>query len=92
MELLKVNEFAARYNLSPSKVRDMCYQGELPAAKIGVGWRIEVEKAEAILSSLFDAKSPQKQPSKHTRAVVRVKPKQDFDFAAELAKLRGKTV
>ena len=92
MELLKVKEFAAKYNLCASTVRNMCLNGDLPAAKIGVGWRIDVEKAEAILSSLIDNKGPQKRSSKRTRAVVKTRPKRDFDFATELARLRGKAV
>lgn len=89
MELLKVNEFANRFNLSISKVRAMCQTGELPACKIGVGWRIDVEKAEQVLSILFDRKTSQKRNFSTTRAY---KPRRDFDFKSELARLRGKAV
>lgn len=89
MELLKVNEFAARFNISISKVRQMCQKGELPACKIGVGWRIDAEKAIGVLSILFDKKCSQKRNFKVTRAY---KPRPDFDFKAELAKLRSKAV
>ena len=89
MELLKVNEFASRYNLSVSTVRAMCQKGDLPAAKIGVGWRIDAEKAEGVLSVLFDKKGPQKRQNCVKRRII-ARPKQGFDFAAELAKLRGK--
>lgn len=89
MELLKVNEFANRFNLSISKVRAMCQTGELPACKIGVGWRIDVEKAEKVLSILFDKKRSQKRNCNATRVY---KPSGNFDFKRELARLRGKAV
>lgn len=90
MELLKVNEFAVAYNLSVSKVRDMCQKGILPACKIGVGWRIEREKAEGVLIDLFDNKIAHKSNKPRQTRPIKVKPKRNFDFLAELSRARGK--
>ena len=89
MELLKVNEFAALYNLSISKVRAMCQTGELPACKIGVGWRIDREKAEAILTDLFNQKIAYKPKEPHKTRLFRAKTSRKFDFLAELDKAKG---
>lgn len=90
MELLTCGEFARAYNISISKVRDMCQKGELPALKIGVGWRINRERAEDVLSSLFEEKVAQKTAERSKTKVFRAKPRQNFDFLAELSRARGK--
>lgn len=89
MELLKVNEFAALYNLSVSKVRDMCHKSILPACKIGVGWRIDRERAELVLSSLFDNKVAHKSKEPCQTRRIKVKTSRNFDFLAELDKAKG---
>lgn len=89
MELLKVNEFATRYNISVSKVRNMCQNGELPACKIGVGWRINADKAEGVLLDLFDNKIAHKSSQPRKTRPIKVKPKRNFDFIAELNRARG---
>lgn len=48
MRLVKVDEFAKKMGLSPSKVYTMCYRGELPSIKMG-GWRIDEEMAEKVI-------------------------------------------
>ena len=89
MELLKVDEFASRYNLSKSKVRAMCKAGELPSAKIGVGWRINVQEAEVVLFNLTSIKPSQKPTGERRGRVLKPIHKEKFDFMGELAKLRG---
>lgn len=92
MELMTCSEFAAAYNISLSKVRSMCQTGELPALKIGVGWRINREKAEVMLLDLFDnrnAQEPNKPPKTRRFKVVQ---KRKFDFLTELERAKGKCV
>lgn len=92
MELMTCSEFAGAYNISLSKVRSMCQTGELPALKIGVGWRINREKAEAILSDLFDEKVAPKPSKPRKTQSLKVAPKRKFDFLAEINRARGKSV
>lgn len=46
MELMTVRDYAAHVRSSESTIRNMCRQGILPSVKIGVGWRIDVERAD----------------------------------------------
>lgn len=89
MELMTCSEFAGAYNISLSKVRSMCQTGELPALKIGVGWRIDREKAEAILTDLFNQKIAHKPKEQHKTRLFRAKTSRKFDFLAELDKAKG---
>ena len=56
MELLTIKQAAERFNLSVSKVRTLVSEGKFPAAKIGVGWRIDAEKAEGYINVLIAQK------------------------------------
>lgn len=49
MKLMTVKQYAESVNLPVSSVRAMCKNGELPAAKFGVAWRIDSEKANLAL-------------------------------------------
>lgn len=56
MELLTIKQAAERFNISVSKVRELVNAGKFPAAKIGVGWRIDAEKAEGYINLLIAEK------------------------------------
>lgn len=90
MELMTCSEFAGAYNLSLSKVRSMCQTGELPALKIGVGWRINREMAEGVLLDLFNNSSAHRPARARKSRPIKTKAGRKFNFLAELDQAKGR--
>lgn len=81
MKLMTVKQYADSRNLPVSTVRTKCKNGEIPAAKIGVAWRIDPDKADKAIEEMMTAiKVP------NTRTVV-LKPKKSSSFLERLKAL-----
>lgn len=46
MELMSVRDYARKVSSKEATIRNMCKKGILPSVKIGVGWKIDPEKAD----------------------------------------------
>lgn len=84
MELLTVKQAADRFNISVSKVRSLIKSGDVPAAKIGVGWRIEASRLEGYINVLME----QKNATSKARAVLKRVPGKAGSFADRLKMLK----
>lgn len=51
MELLKISEVASRLRVSQITIRRMIARGELQAAKIGGGYRIESAEVQKLIDT-----------------------------------------
>lgn len=78
---MTVKQYAESVNLPVSSVRAMCKNGELPAAKFGVAWRIDSEKANLALEDKM-----QRHKVSNSSTVV-LKPKLKSSFLERLKAL-----
>lgn len=88
MELLTIKQAACRFNISVSKVRQLVNNGKFPAAKIGVGWRIDAEKAEGYINILMAEKVASTGASAAKIKVSRVSAKANPSYLERLRSLR----
>lgn len=51
---MTVREYAARVASSEKKIRDLCKTGELPSLKIGVGYKIDIRRADEYFARQID--------------------------------------
>lgn len=88
MELLTVKQAAERFNISVSKVRELVNAKKFPAAKIGVGWRIDAEKAEGYINVLIAEKSTSTGRSTPNYKITKRNIKTPDDYLARLKEMR----
>lgn len=56
MKMMTVKEYAEHVSSNPSTIRTMCRSGVLPSVKIGVGWRIDADRADRYFADLMDSR------------------------------------
>lgn len=88
MELLTVKQAAERFNISVSKVRELVNAKKFPAAKIGVGWRIDAEKAEGYINVLITEKIASTKASAPNYRVTKRNIRTPNEFLARLKEMR----
>lgn len=74
-----VQDYAKRISASVKTVREMCKSGKLPAVKIGVGWRINLQLADEQLA---------RKAEENLRSCRAKKTNKSFDFLAAIQKCK----
>ncbi len=46
-----IAEIARQFRVSPEHIRRMCVDGRLPAVRVGAGWRIPRQEAQAVITN-----------------------------------------
>lgn len=91
MEMMGVKDYAKKMASSESQIRQMCADGILPSIKIGKAYKIDVARADEYFTRCIDermAEGARKQKMRSFSKSHKMKNKKDFDFQAELGKLR----
>ncbi len=91
--MMTVKEYAAKVGVPVSTIRQMCADAILPSVKVGVGYRIFEEKADAFFERCWEERKARKERSEK-RAVFRQQPKRKSvgsadDFIAKLRAMRS---
>ena len=88
MEILTIKQAAEKFNISVSKVRELVNTGKFPAAKIGVGWRIDAEKAEGYINVLITEKIASTKATAPNYRVTKRNIRTPNEFLARLKEMR----
>lgn len=97
---MTVREYAARVASSEKKIRDLCKTGVLPSLKIGVGYKIDIRRADEYFARQVDRRQAElagkkvRKEKKTTRAemdeaykgVSFVKRKTSAEYMADMKK------